>query len=83
MGNVTEYKELMVDLENLRKKADGIVLMSAGINRCTDLSVIVRPFTFDVFINDDLIYSFNDIENAKRVYDIVRADISGRVYDGN
>lgn len=83
MVNVTEYKELMDDLQKFRKETDGIVLMSTGINCCTDLSVIVRPFTYDVFINDDLIYSFNHIENAKRVYDIVRADISGRVYDGN
>lgn len=82
MGHVTEYEEIMEDLEKLRKDTDGIVLAGAGINRCTDITLTVRPLTFDIKINGDLMHSFTEMENAQKVYDIIRADYAGRVHHG-
>lgn len=82
MGHVTEYEEVMEDLEKLRKNASGIVLASAGINRFTDITLAVRPLTYDLMINGELIHAFNELENAKKVYDIIRADYAGRVHHG-
>lgn len=82
MGQVTEYEEIMEDLEKLRKDANGIVLASAGINRFTDITLAVLPLTYDLRINGDLVHSFNELENAKKVYDIIRTDYAGRVYHG-
>lgn len=82
MGQVTEYEEIMEDLEKLRQDTDGIVLASAGINRCTGITLTVRPLTFDVMINGEHVHSFNELENAKKVYDIIRSDYAGRVHHG-
>lgn len=82
MGHVTEYEEVMEDLEKLRKDTEGVVLASAGINRCTGIMLSARPLTYDLTINGDLVHAFNELENAKKVYDIIRADYAGRVYHG-
>ena len=82
MGQVTEYEQVMEDLEKLRKDAAGIVLASAGINRCTDITLSARPLTYDLMINGGLVHSFNELENAKKVYDIIRMDYAGRVHHG-
>lgn len=82
MGQVTEYEEIMEDLEKLRKDTDGITIAGAVINRCTDITLTVLPLTYDLKINGDLVHSFNELENAKKVYDIIRTDYAGRVHHG-
>lgn len=57
-----------------------ITLMSTQVNRLADLMLQAVPTSYSVYINDDLVYSFNDLENARIVYEAVRADMTGGVY---
>lgn len=77
MGKVSEYDGLgLVDAN------ETITLLSTDVNSCTELSVSAVPVTYGVYINDDLVYSCNFLKNAETIYQAIRADMAGKVYEG-
>lgn len=77
MGKVNEYDGLgLVDAN------ETITLLSAEVNKCTELSVSAVPVTYGVYINDDLVYSCNILKNAETIYLAIRADMAGKAYEG-
>lgn len=77
MGKVNEYDGLSLVDAN-----ETITLLSTDINKCTELSVSAVPVTYGVYINDDLVYSCNFLKNAETIYYAIRADMIGKVYEG-
>lgn len=75
MGKLSDY----VGLEKVDQN-ECIELLSTEINKTTVLTVSAVPVTYGVYINDDLIYSCNSLKNAQAIYDVIRADISGKVF---
>ena len=77
MGKVNEYDGLdLVDAN------ESITVLSTQINTCTELSVLAVPVTYGVYINDDLVYSCNVLQNAETIYQAIRADMAGKAYEG-
>lgn len=63
--------------------SDGaVVLMRAQINQCTELTLSAIPVSYNVHIGSALVYPCNLLENAKRIFHTVRADLKGEAYDG-
>lgn len=77
MGMVYEYG-------NMKKPVSGdtIELLSSELNSATDLSVCAVPVSYNVCINDDLVYACSCLGNAEKMYQIIRADMEGRVWEG-
>lgn len=50
------------------------------INQCTDIDLQAVPIAYEVRINEELVYSFNNLENARLVYNAIRCDLKGAVY---
>lgn len=77
MGQVIEYDGM--------KKIDvneSIKLLSIDVNKSVELSVSAVPISFNVYINEDLIYSCNNLKNAETIYRVIRADLEGKEYCG-
>lgn len=83
MGKVEEYEGLMKELMEIIELSDNIDIFKAEINKSTDLIVSARPLCFDVTIGKDLVYSCNQLENARTIFDVIRADLKGEVFHGN
>lgn len=77
MGKVNEYEGLgLVDAN------ETIPLMGCKVNECMELSVSAAAVTYGVYINEDLIYSCSVLKNAETIYDVIRADMAGKTYEG-
>lgn len=50
------------------------------INQCTEIDLQAVPIAFEVRINDELVYTFNSLENARLAYNAIRHDLKGDVY---
>lgn len=50
------------------------------INQCIDIDLQAVPIAYEVRINEELVYSFNNLENARLVYNAIRCDLKGAVY---
>ena len=83
MGKVVEYEDLCRELREIIGSADNIEIYKAEINKRTDLIVSARPLCFDVTLGNDLIYSCNHLGNAHIIYDVIRADLKGEMWNGN
>lgn len=77
VGKVNEYNGL-----NLVDANETITVLSTQVNSCTALSVTALPVTYGVYLNDDLIYSCNFLQNAETIYQAIRADMAGKAYEG-
>lgn len=77
MGKVDEYDGLALVDAN-----ETITVLSTQVNTCTELSVSAVPVTYGVYINDDLVYSCNVLKNAETIYQAIRADMTGKPYEG-
>ncbi len=75
---------MMYEQEKIKdaKENDSIGLMSTDINSVTELSVSAVPISYNVYIGDDLVYAFNCLRNAEKLYQIIRADIKGVEWEG-
>jgi len=83
MGMVREYPDLQEELRRTCSiQPDGILLFRDEVNKSTDISVITTPLQFDVLLGKEKIYSFNELMNAYRVYEIIQSDIKGKVWHG-
>lgn len=83
MGMVREYPDLQEELKKACDiQPDGIPLFRNELNKSTDVSVMAIPLQFDVLLGREKIYSFNELLNAYRVYEIIQADIKGEVWHG-
>lgn len=77
MGKVNEYESMeKIDVNESFK------LLSTDINKTVELSVSVVPISFNVFLNDDLIYSCSILKNAEILYRVIQADLAGKAYCG-
>lgn len=76
MGKMSEYAGLQKVDQN-----ECIELLSTHINASMVLTVSAVTVTYGVYINDDLIYSCNMMKNARMLYDVIRADMAGKVYE--
>lgn len=77
MGKLSEY----IGLEKVDQN-ECIEVLSTQINSATVLSVSAVPVTYGVYINDDLVYSCNMLKNAQMLYDVIRADMAGKEWEG-
>lgn len=76
MGKVSEcFGSVTVD------QNECIELLSTQLNKSTALTVSAVPVTYGVYINDDLVYSCNMLKNAQTLYDVIRADMAGKVLE--
>lgn len=75
MGKVNEY-----DGSGMVNVCGGITLKSAQVGQCAEVILSAVPVTYDVFINDDLVYSCNKQKNAETIYSAVLSDIRGEAY---
>ena len=82
MGKVFEHAELQEELDRLLEHADGIQLFVTEVNKSTDLTVSARPLCYDVKIGKDLVYACNELENARLLFDVIRADLKGDIWNG-
>lgn len=83
VGMVREYPELQEELRRTCSiQPDGILLFRNEVNKSTDISVITTPLQFDVLLGKEKIYSFNELVNAYHLYEIIQADIKGKVWHG-
>lgn len=77
LGKVSEYDGLeKIDVNESYK------LLSTDVNKTVVLSVSAVPISFNVYLNDDLIYSCNNLKNAETLYRVIRADLSGKEFCG-
>lgn len=77
MGQVNEYDGMeKIDVNESFK------LLSIDVNKAVELSVSAVPISFNVYLNDDLIYSCNVLKNALMLYQVIRADLAGKEYCG-
>lgn len=86
MNNSYDFMEKMFpkDVENLLKKADGtpIILRSTEIDKATILTLEVFSAVYEIRVNDELICTLNQLENASTVYSAIQCDMKGAVYYG-
>lgn len=82
MGKVSEYEDMQKEVEEMQKASENLQLLSTQINASTDLSVCVRPLCYDVVLGGKNIVSLNLPENAIAIYQAMRADYKGEVYNG-
>lgn len=81
MGMVREYEDLQKEVNEMTE-GNGIQLLSTDINKSTELSVCARPLCYDVVLGNKCIVSLNCPENAIVIYQALRADFKGEVYNG-
>lgn len=77
MGKLSEYAGLQKVDQN-----ECIELLSTHINESLVLTVLAVPVTYGVYINNDLIYSCNMMKNAQMLYDVIRADMAAKEWEG-
>lgn len=82
MDKIGEPEEMQRKVSEMLLNAGNIRLLSTEINASTDLEVYARPLTYDVVLGGKSIVSLNHPENAITIYQIMRADLKGEVYDG-
>lgn len=82
MGMVRESEEMQREIDEMPTQAGNLQLLSTQINASTDLSVCVRPLCYDVVLGSKTIVSLNNQENAVVIYQAMRADFKGEVYNG-
>lgn len=77
MGNVSEcFGSVTVD------QNECIELLSCDLNKSSVITLSAVPVTYGIYINDDLIYSCNFMKNAKAIYNVIRADMAGKEWEG-
>lgn len=54
----------------------------AEINKATEISLCAVPISYEVRINDELICTLNQLENAYIVYGAILCDLKGAVFRG-
>lgn len=83
MGQVWECPDLQAELNKLHNiQSDGIILFKSEINKSMDLSLITRPLVFDVTLGNKVVFSCNHLTNAYHIYNIIRKDLRGEIWNG-
>lgn len=60
-----------------------ICLAHTQAGQCVELGIYAVPGTYDVSINGDrLVYSCSELDNAVALYQIIRADMKGSIWNG-
>lgn len=77
MGKVSEYGDMGNDI-NVVNPYGGITLKDEQIGQHADLILSAVPTTYEIFINDDLVYSCRTYENAKLIYNAILSDAKGK-----
>lgn len=82
MGMVYESEEMQREINDMLTETGSLQLFSTQVNATTALSVCARPLTYDVVLGGKNMVSLNNLENAVTIYNAMRADFKGEVYNG-
>lgn len=77
-----ETEKMLEEAKLNLKKAGACVILSTEINATTDLSLCVLPLKFDIELGGKTVLSLDKIENAYLIYNVLRADFKGEIYNG-
>lgn len=88
MGMVYQSEDMQKEADEMQKRIDDILekvdyrVMSTDINATTEMSVRIRPLSYDVVLGGKNIVSLNNVENAITIYHAMMADFKGDIYHG-
>lgn len=82
MGMIYESERMQEEAKEILKKAGAYKVLSTEVNATTDLSLCVLPFKFDIVLGGKTILSLDKVENAYIIYNVLCADLKGKVYHG-
>lgn len=70
----------MSNLTKEEMKSMSLLVSEKRVNGANSVFIHAVPITYDVCVNDDLIYSCNNLENARTLQSVLLCDLSGVVY---
>lgn len=82
MGMVYKSEEMQKEIDDMLTETGNLQLCSTQVNATTALSVCARPLTYDVVLGNKNMVSLNNLENAITIYQAMRSDFKGEVYNG-